>query len=302
MTTTMSSPTIIVAVQVLPSIQSCSSIHVEPVTVADWELIETHATWFEQDQFLQQISVIFHHQTISLTIPPHDVVHVTIVKINIDDDDNDNHDNDNHDKDNSNQDMTTTTTSSSSSSSSIHNDDPIWPITKDDTIDMRTSHESNRNDNGDDDHKNTKENHASDGSASISCALLVQDTQVIITPKSRKGRNTTTHPRISPPLRLCPCHQDYNWQDRMDQLVWTASSDPSVPLVRMPPGCIQISSEMLSVIRSDDADQTRKPTGSNHRREENFAWIVSCQDPNGPRALVRIHDSTIPWPSQSAGT
>mmetsp|Transcript_94 Transcript_94/g.140 ORF Transcript_94/g.140 Transcript_94/m.140 type:complete len:1060 (-) Transcript_94:72-3251(-) len=58
-----------VTVRALASIRHCTRVQMDPRTVEDWELLEVHAQALEQGGLLQQVSVVYHHQSVSLRLP-----------------------------------------------------------------------------------------------------------------------------------------------------------------------------------------------------------------------------------------
>ena len=57
-----------VLVRALPHIRRATEIHVEPVTSADWILVEAHAQPLEQGRLLQQVSVVAPNQILELSL------------------------------------------------------------------------------------------------------------------------------------------------------------------------------------------------------------------------------------------
>ena len=64
-----SSPPEVVGVRILPWIPTATKVVLQPLTSNDAELWHVHATWLEQDGWLHQVSVVFVHQVVELTVP-----------------------------------------------------------------------------------------------------------------------------------------------------------------------------------------------------------------------------------------
>ena len=166
----MSIPPSTVWVKALSWVPKCTRLEVDPLTVADWELLEAHADALEQGGLLQQVSVVYTGQLICLQMGP-DVARV-VVKDAID-----------------------KYTSAA--------DDNVWPEDP-----QSVSHCTNTR-----------------------CVLLVQDTQVVIAPKTRPRRDDK---EVGPPLRLCPCDLDFGTAMR------DLASVQKIKLLTVPPRCVLI--------------------------------------------------------------
>lgn len=164
-----SSPPSALLVKALSWIPKCTRLDVDPLTVADWELLEAHAEALEQGGLLQQVSVVYPGQLISLQMG-RDVARVVVKDVNED-------------------------TSAA--------DDNVWPA------DPQSLSQSTK----------------------TCCVLLMQDTEVVIAPKTRPRRNDD---EVGPPLRLCPCDLDFGAAMR------DLASVQKIELLTVPPRCVLI--------------------------------------------------------------
>ena len=66
----------------LPYVQDAGMLHVEPLTVADWELLETRADFLEDGALLQQVSIVYSDQRIPLWVGANDVAWIRVLPTN----------------------------------------------------------------------------------------------------------------------------------------------------------------------------------------------------------------------------
>ena len=205
-----SGPPSAVLVKALSWIPKCTRLEVDPVTVADWELLEAHADALEQGGLLQQVSVVYTGQLICLQMG-RDVARVVVKNVIHED------------------------TSAA--------DDNVWP----------------------------EDPQSLSQSTNTRCVLLVQDTQVVIAPKTRPRRDDD---QVGPPLRLCPC--DFDFGTAMRDL----ASVQKIELLTVPPRCVLIHGT------------------SSARDSQSWAWASSCSEADSKdqfMALVRvIHAPEVP--------
>ena len=71
-----------VHVSVLASVQDADMLQVEPLTSADWELLETRADFLEDGALLQQVSIAYAEQHIPLWVGAKDVAWVRVLPCN----------------------------------------------------------------------------------------------------------------------------------------------------------------------------------------------------------------------------
>lgn len=148
-------------VQVLSCIPRCTRVYVEPMKACDWELLETYADALESGLLLQQVSVVYKKQRLTLSLN-RDKIEVLIQSIST-----------------------------------------------------------------------SKEGEGSDNCEDSVYGLLLQDTEVIISPKLRTSSAVVDW---TPPQRLIPCQND--WNDTMIDL----QALSKVPLsVTVPPVCVIVN-------------------------------------------------------------
>jgi len=73
-----------VDVAVLSFVENACDLHVEPLTVDDWVLLEANAAWLEQGGLLQQVSLAYSGQVLTLCAGGRDVVRVKVNSTNFD--------------------------------------------------------------------------------------------------------------------------------------------------------------------------------------------------------------------------
>jgi hypothetical protein len=203
-----SSPPSAVLVKALSWIPKCTRLEVDPLTVADWELLEAHADALEQGGLLQQVSVVYPGQSICLQMG-RDVARVVVKDVNED-------------------------TSAA--------DDSVWP----------------------------EDPQSLSQSTKTRCVLLVQDTEVVIAPKTRPRRDDN---EVGPPLRLCPCDLDFGTAMR------DLASMQQIEVLTVPPRCVLIHGTTPA------ADS------------QNWAWVSSSNKDSNDQfmALLRvIHTPEVP--------
>jgi hypothetical protein len=201
-------PPSVVLIKALSWIPKCTRLEVDPLTVADWELLEAHADALEQGGLLQQVSVVYPGQSISLQIG-RDVARVVVKGVNED-------------------------TSAAG--------DNVWP----------------------------EDPQSRSQSTYTRCVLLVQDTEVVIAPKTRPRR---VDDEVGPPLRLSPCDLDFGTAMR------DLASVQKIKILTVPPRCVLIHGTT--------------PATDN----QSWAWASSSNDDSKDQcvALVRvIHTPELP--------
>jgi hypothetical protein len=73
-----------VNVSVLSVVKNATDLHVEPLSVDDWVLLEANAAWLEQGGLLQQVSLVYPDQILTLCAGGRDVVRVRVASSNFD--------------------------------------------------------------------------------------------------------------------------------------------------------------------------------------------------------------------------
>jgi Peroxisome biogenesis factor 1, N-terminal len=71
-----------VAVEILTSIQDAETLHVDPLTCEDWELLETRAQFLEDGALLQQVTVVYSEQILPLWVGKQDVAWIRVLPEN----------------------------------------------------------------------------------------------------------------------------------------------------------------------------------------------------------------------------
>jgi hypothetical protein len=69
-------------VSALPEVKDATDLHVEPLSVDDWVLLEANADWLEQGGLLQQVSLVYPDQILTLCAGGRDVVRVRVASTN----------------------------------------------------------------------------------------------------------------------------------------------------------------------------------------------------------------------------
>jgi hypothetical protein len=69
----------IVLVRPLAFVQDVATIHLEPLSVSDWELLESDAQFLEEGGLLQQVSLVYSNQILPLQVKGRDMVHVKVL-------------------------------------------------------------------------------------------------------------------------------------------------------------------------------------------------------------------------------
>jgi hypothetical protein len=67
-----------VNVSVLSAVKDATEVFVEPLTVDDWVLLEANAGWLEQGGLLQQVSLVYPGQILTLCAGGRDVVRIRV--------------------------------------------------------------------------------------------------------------------------------------------------------------------------------------------------------------------------------
>jgi hypothetical protein len=67
---------------VLSAVKNAADLHVEPLSVDDWVLLEANADWLEQGGLLQQVSLVYPDQILTLCAGGRDVVRVRVASSN----------------------------------------------------------------------------------------------------------------------------------------------------------------------------------------------------------------------------
>jgi hypothetical protein len=67
---------------VLSAVKNATDLHVEPLSVDDWVLLEANAEWLEQGGLLQQVSLVYPGQILTLCAGGRDVVRVRVASSN----------------------------------------------------------------------------------------------------------------------------------------------------------------------------------------------------------------------------
>jgi hypothetical protein len=73
-----------VNVSALSEVKNATDLNVEPLTVDDWVLLEANADWLEQGGLLQQASLVYPDQILTLCAGGRDVVRVRVASSNFD--------------------------------------------------------------------------------------------------------------------------------------------------------------------------------------------------------------------------
>lgn len=68
-----------VSIHALSDLIDAISLHVEPVSVEDWELLESNAEWLEDGGLLQQVSIVYPDQIIRLRVGGLDYANIRIL-------------------------------------------------------------------------------------------------------------------------------------------------------------------------------------------------------------------------------
>lgn len=203
--------TLSVRVQPMHRVQNATRIHVEPLSSADWEILEVDANYFEGGGLLSQVSVVFPGQILPLVVHHNEGKtgrqHSTMATIRVLADD------------------TTTTTKVNAIARHCHdnygNDDDedsimrFW-YTHDDACAYKRPNDDKSG------LVQTKEETTSEKNQNLpkwqdSCLRLVADTEVVVTPKPRtpsRGDDETKEAADqnyppSGPLRVHPIRDDY---------------------------------------------------------------------------------------------
>jgi Peroxisome biogenesis factor 1, N-terminal len=215
-------------------IQYGTKVLMEPVTTDDWELLEIHGKMMEHGGLLNQLTVVYHYQHLSIRVG-NDTVNMIVKKI-----------------------------------SSFNDDEQaisrsVWPSRKTNEVDI-----------------DSQPRLSSTTSVKPDCAILVQDTEVIIAPKPRLRKQQSSS--WLSPLQLIPSDQD--WGDTLEILCRYSGTDP----FRVDHGCIIISDEIWTF--DSDWAMMRK-AGPDTVKQITVPCVAST--------LVRVvRSSTIP--SRNAGT
>lgn len=203
-----------VYVRALSSIVYATDVTLEPLTVEDWDLIDIYSEWFEQGGLLQQVSVIYINQILSLQVPRSPsstsrttassrgagdcdeavTVHLKVKQFN----------SLNCPSQPSSKSKSKKSSKGSSDSSTNENYDTAWP--DDDYQDATSDSESLEA-------GPTAAATRSSSQTPPPCALLIQDTEVIVIPRLRQrsgGKDKKEELKWSRPLRLIPCMDDYS--------------------------------------------------------------------------------------------
>jgi hypothetical protein len=196
-----------VSVRALPFIKHCTRVQMDPRTTEDWELLEVYAQAFEQGDLLQQVSVVYHNQRISLQLPSNAK---TVAQVVV-------------------REISTRTEA-----------ETLWPSLKDET------------------------------EAGATFALLVKDTEVVITPKPRPRKRD---PEWSTPLRLIPCDED--WTEDMHELAERLGGSSSIVV---PPGCILVNESSVNWV-DKTSRWARISQASNHSKSRLIRVVASSQVP-----------------------
>jgi hypothetical protein len=69
-------------VSALAAVKNATDLHVEPLSVDDWALLQANADWLEQGGLLQQVSLVYPGQILTLCAGGRDVVRVRVVATN----------------------------------------------------------------------------------------------------------------------------------------------------------------------------------------------------------------------------
>jgi hypothetical protein len=77
-----------VLVAALPAIQNASILNVEPLTVEDWELLETRAEFLEDGAMLRQVTVVYSEEKLRLWVGGKDLAWVRVLPENFSTQDN----------------------------------------------------------------------------------------------------------------------------------------------------------------------------------------------------------------------
>jgi len=178
----------IVLVRALSCVEYGVRVLVEPETVEDWELLEMYGDFMEEGGLLNQVSVIYPNQTITLRIGDgNDRVRIRVVEATGDTNFNRN---------------------------GISTECLVWP----ELPPVRRGSSSNRDNE--------------DESRRPPCVLLIQDTEVIVTPKPRPSKNI---PSWSSPLQLIP--SDIDWGTSFSTLLNASKRNDTF---RVEPSCVLI--------------------------------------------------------------
>lgn len=71
-----------VNVSALPEVKNAIDLHVEPLSVDDWVLLQANADWLEEGGLLQQVSLVYPDQILTLCAGGRDVVRVRVASTN----------------------------------------------------------------------------------------------------------------------------------------------------------------------------------------------------------------------------
>lgn len=203
-----SNPPSAVLVKALPWISKCTRLEVDPLTVADWELLEAHADALEQGGLLQQVSVVYPGQLICIQMG-RDVARVVVKDVNED-------------------------TSAAG--------DNVWP----------------------------EDPQSLSQSTHTRCVLLVQDTEVVIAPKTRPKKDDDS---VGPPLRLCPCDLDFGTAMR------DLAAVQHIELLTVPPRCVLIHGTTPD---TDTHSWAWVSSPNEDSKEKNMALVRVIQTPEVP--------------------
>jgi hypothetical protein len=73
-----------VDVSALSAVKNATDLHVEPLSVDDWALLQANADWLEQGGLLQQVSLVYPGQILTLCAGGRDLVRVRVASTNFD--------------------------------------------------------------------------------------------------------------------------------------------------------------------------------------------------------------------------